>query len=100
MPELIRPLLVLIETVSYAGRLISLTVRLFANMLAGHALVAILSDFLYKAATFYLADISFVVAGGLFTALISLEFMVSLLQATVFILMISIYYRDVTEGSH
>lgn len=100
VPELIRPLLVIIESISYLGRLVSLTVRLFANMLAGHALVAILSDFLYKAATLFFADVSFIFSGGLFSALISLEFMVAFLQAAVFVLMISIYFRDTISGAH
>ena len=42
------PLIVLIEIVSYFARAISLGVRLFANIFAGHSLLKILSTFLYK----------------------------------------------------
>src|SRR5712691_12637594 len=47
-PVALVPLLVLIETVSYLARALSLGIRLFANMVAGHSLLKILSTFLYK----------------------------------------------------
>ena len=47
-PLALVPLLVLIETVSYLARALSLGIRLFANMVAGHSLLKILSTFLYQ----------------------------------------------------
>jgi len=45
VPALISPFLILIELVSYIARGFSLGIRLFANMLAGHALLKILAGF-------------------------------------------------------
>ena len=47
-PLALVPLLVLIELISYMARAVSLGVRLFANMVAGHTLLKILSTFLYQ----------------------------------------------------
>jgi ATP synthase subunit 6 len=44
-PILLAPLLVIIETVSYSFRLVSLALRLFANMMSGHCLLKILAGF-------------------------------------------------------
>lgn len=44
-PVLITPLLLMVEFVSYIARVFSLSIRLFANMMAGHALMKILSGF-------------------------------------------------------
>jgi F-type H+-transporting ATPase subunit a len=46
-PFVLKPLLVVIELVSYISRLFSLSIRLFANMLAGHALLKILCGFVF-----------------------------------------------------
>ena len=46
-PFLILPLLIPIELISYFARLLSLSIRLFANMMAGHTLLVILIFFLY-----------------------------------------------------
>src|SRR6266576_3345292 len=47
-PLALVPLLVLIETVSYLARALSLCIRLFAILVAGHSLLKILSTFLYQ----------------------------------------------------
>lgn len=44
-PILIAPLLILIEIISYFSRIFSLSIRLFANMMSGHALLKILIGF-------------------------------------------------------
>jgi ATP synthase subunit 6 len=44
-PIFISPFIILIETVSYAARVLSLSIRLFANMMAGHTLLKILAGF-------------------------------------------------------
>nr|QJS34647.1 ATP synthase F0 subunit 6 [Stichopathes abyssicola] len=86
------PLLVLIETVSYISRAISLGVRLAANLSAGHLLFAILAGFSFSMLT----------AGGfisLFPLLIMvfitlLEVAVAVIQAYVFCLLTTIYLAD------
>nr|QJS34460.1 ATP synthase F0 subunit 6 [Bathypathes sp. n. 2 NB-2020]QJS34473.1 ATP synthase F0 subunit 6 [Bathypathes sp. n. 3 NB-2020]QJS34486.1 ATP synthase F0 subunit 6 [Bathypathes sp. 1 NB-2020]QJS34620.1 ATP synthase F0 subunit 6 [Stauropathes arctica]WHI93305.1 ATP synthase F0 subunit 6 [Bathypathes alaskensis]WHI93306.1 ATP synthase F0 subunit 6 [Stauropathes sp. CM-2023]WRM53906.1 ATP synthase F0 subunit 6 [Bathypathes sp. 1 YY-2024] len=86
------PLLVLIETVSYISRAISLGVRLAANLSAGHLLFAILAGFSFSMLT----------AGGLislFPLLIMvfitlLEMAVAVIQAYVFCLLTTIYLAD------
>jgi F-type H+-transporting ATPase subunit a len=88
------PLLVLIELASYCSRAISLGVRLFSNITAGHALLAILSNFLFKMFTssvivFFLTLIPF----GLFLGIILLELGVSVIQAYVFCLLVCSYIK-------
>jgi F-type H+-transporting ATPase subunit a len=84
-PLLLVPVLVLIESISYAARAFSLGVRLFSNMLAGHTLLAILAGFLLNGLSSSWA-VAFVSGAFLsvYTALIFLELAVSLIQAYVF----------------
>nr|WRO39393.1 ATP synthase F0 subunit a [Floccularia luteovirens] len=92
------PLLVLIEFISYIARAVSLGVRLFANIVAGHTLLKILSTYLYK--LFSGGLILFIVTlipFSIFLALIGLELAVSLIQAFVFTLLVCSYLRDAIE---
>nr|YP_010555510.1 ATP synthase F0 subunit a [Ramaria rubella]UYR22259.1 ATP synthase F0 subunit a [Ramaria rubella] len=94
-PLALVPLLVLIELTSYLARAVSLGVRLFANITAGHTLLKILSTFLFQ-----LFSSSLIVAGltlipfSIFVALIGLEIGVSIIQSYVFILLTSSYIKD------
>lgn len=92
-PLALAPLLITIEIVSYTSHSISLSVRLFANMLSGHALLKILSGF--AAALFPTAYIlvGFVPLAVVF-ALTGMEFCIALLQAYVFTVLTSIYLKD------
>ena len=94
-PGALVPLLVLIELVSYFARSVSLGLRLFANLTAGHSLLAILSSFLFKLFTsgvlmFFITLIPFV----LFISILGLEVAVSLIQAYVLVLLVSSYIKD------
>ncbi|EKM74198.1 hypothetical protein AGABI1DRAFT_17081, partial [Agaricus bisporus var. burnettii JB137-S8] len=94
-PLALVPLLVLIETVSYLARAVSLGVRLFANIVSGHTLLKIISTYLYKLFTGNLivaviALIPFII----FVALIGLELAVSIIQAYVFTLLVCSYLKD------
>jgi len=94
-PLAIVPLLVLIELISYVARAFSLGVRLFSNMFAGHALLAILSGFLYAGLTsgilmFFVTTLPIV----LFVALVVLEVAVSFIQAYVFTILTCSYLKD------
>jgi len=92
------PLLVLIELVSYLARAVSLGVRLFANITAGHTLLKILSTYLFKLFTGnLLVAILTLIPFGIFLALVGLEIAVSLIQAFVFTLLVCSYLRDAIE---
>lgn len=97
-PLALVPLLVLIELISYFARAVSLGVRLFANIVAGHTLLKILSTYLYKLFTGSLiVAIITLVPFTIFLALIGLELAVSLIQAFVFTLLVCSYLRDAIE---
>ena len=88
-PLALAPLLALIETVSYISRVISLGVRLAANLSAGHLLFAILAGF----------GFNMTLVGMIFPSLIMvfisfLESAVAVIQAYVFSLLTSIYLAD------
>lgn len=97
-PLALVPLLVLIELVSYLARAFSLGIRLFANVVAGHTLMKILSTFLYK--MFAAGIIMFIVTFlpfGLFLAIMGLELAVSFIQAYVFTILTCSYIKDALE---
>ena len=97
-PLALVPLLVLIELISYLARAVSLGVRLFANIVAGHTLLKILSTYLYKLFTGSLiVAIITLIPFTIFLALIGLELAVSLIQAFVFTLLVCSYLRDAIE---
>ncbi len=94
-PLALVPLLVLIELVSYTARAVSLGVRLFANMTAGHTLLKILSTFLgqmFSSSLF--VSILTLIPFSIFIALIGLELAVSLIQAYVFCILTCSYIKD------
>ena len=92
------PLLVLIELISYLARAFSLGVRLFANMVAGHTLLKILSGMLWPILTsgvvmFFVALLPM----AIFLALVGLEIAVSFIQAYVFVVLTCVYLRDAID---
>lgn len=97
-PLVIAPLLVIIEIVSYFSRPISLSVRLFANIISGHSLLKIIAGFAWSIATAggFLALTSLVPL-VILTALIGLEFTIAFLQAYVFTVLVLIYSNDAFE---
>ena len=82
------PLLVPIEIISYLSRPISLSVRLFANMLAGHTLLKVFAGFVISLGMFGIFPLAFVVA------LTGLEIVIALLQAFVFTILTCLYLND------
>lgn len=98
VPIAILPLMILIEIMSYCIRPISLSVRLFANMLAGHTLLHIVAGFgvnLLKINFFFgLLPIL------LLLAITALEFGIAFLQAYVFVILLSIYLKDSIHIAH
>ena len=97
-PLALVPLLVLIELISYLARAVSLGVRLFANIMAGHTLMKILSTFLFQMfSSSILVAVITVVPFALFTAIIGLEIGVSLIQAYVFSILVCSYLKDAID---
>ncbi len=88
-------LLIPIEIVSYIFRPISLSVRLFANMMAGHTLLKVIAGFAWS---MMLAGSGLVIAHFIpiiiLTILMALEFGVAVIQAYVFTILICIYLKD------
>ena len=97
-PLALVPLLVLIELISYFARAFSLGVRLFANIVAGHTLLKILSGFLYPALTSGVLMLFVTLLPlAIFIALVGLEIAVSLIQAYVFTILTCSYLKDAIE---
>jgi F-type H+-transporting ATPase subunit a len=89
IPVALLPLLVVIEVISYLTRPISLSVRLFANMMAGHTMLKVFAGFVVAmGALGGWAPLAFMVA---FTGL---EVLVAFLQAYVFAILTCIYLND------
>jgi len=95
-PLVIAPFLIFIELVSYIARVFSLSIRLFANMMAGHTLLGILSNFVLQ----------LFLAGGLLTLLSLfpfiiviliglLEYLIGFLQSYVYLMLICLYFNDI-----
>ena len=89
------PLLVLIEFISYLSRNVSLGLRLGANILSGHMLLAILSGFTYNIMT---SNVIFFFIGLLPLAFIfafsGLELAIAVIQAQVFVVLTCSYIKD------
>ena len=89
------PLLVPIEVISYLSRIVSLSVRLFANMVAGHVMMAVFGSFIILLGSAGLA--TGLVAVGPFVLnviLVGFELLVAVLQAYVFAILTCIYLHD------
>lgn len=97
-PLMLLPLLILIELFSYIIRAFSLSIRLTANILAGHTLVNIISVFIVNTLTINLL-FSFIGFIGIFAVLL-LELGVACLQAYVMIILICIYLKDIFVSDH
>jgi len=91
-PLLLLLLLVPIELFSYMIRALSMAIRLSANILAGHTLVFIVSNFLLL--IFTVNKLFFSITFLSFLAIFLLEFGVAFLQAYVFIVLFCIYMND------
>ena len=88
VPMYMAPILIPIEIISYLSRPISLSVRLFANMLAGHTLMKVFAGFIFTLGVFGIAPWFFIVA------LTGLEIVIAFLQAYVFTILTCLYLND------
>jgi F-type H+-transporting ATPase subunit a len=95
IPVVLAPLLVVIEVISYLSRIISLSVRLFANMMAGHVMLEVFGAFIIMLGGFgLLGYVPAALSFGLNTILIGFELLVAALQAYVFAVLTCIYLHD------
>ncbi|TCO74241.1 F0F1 ATP synthase subunit A [Rhodovulum euryhalinum] len=93
-PLVLRPILAIIEIISYFVRPVSHSIRLAGNMMAGHAVIKVFAGFagvLGVGAVFPLAAI---------TAVYALETLVSFIQAYVFAILTCVYLRDALHPHH
>ena len=88
LPWYMLPILIPIEVISYLARPISLSVRLFANMLAGHTLLKVFAGFVLPLGIIGVVPLAFIVA------LTGLEILIAFLQAYVFAILTCLYIND------
>jgi F-type H+-transporting ATPase subunit a len=93
-PLALVPMLVIIESLSFIARNISLGLRLAANMLAGHMLLAILSGFTFQIFKAGLLGILGFLPLLFIIAFSFLEFAIAFIQAQVFVVLSSGYIKD------
>src|SRR3954469_22176754 len=100
VPGWLLPLLVVIEVISFVSRPISLSVRLFANMLAGHIALKIFAGFVGILLTAGFWSVLAPLPLALAVALTALEVLVAVLQAYVFATLTAIYLNDALHPGH
>jgi len=101
VPKLILPAIVLIEVLSFLSRPVSHSVRLFANMLAGHITLQVFAGFIIMMASggilgWFGATLPFIMV----VLLSALELLVAFLQAYVFAILTCIYLNDAIHPGH
>jgi F-type H+-transporting ATPase subunit a len=89
LPIFILPLIFIIELISYLSRPLSLSVRLFANMMAGHTMIKIFAGFCVS-----LGAVAGVLPMLMNVALIGFEVLVAFIQAYVFAILTCVYLKD------
>lgn len=98
VPLVLLPFLVVIEFISFISRMFSLSIRLFANMVAGHALLhilmgAVLSVFKLSLSS-GIACLVFILPSLIIFVIVLLEIGIAFLQSYVFVVLVSIYLAD------
>jgi F-type H+-transporting ATPase subunit a len=96
-PAPLLPLIIVIEIVSYLIRTFSLSIRLFANMMAGHTLLHILATFTLRLGATY---VFWVIPFLLILGILLLEFGIVFIQAYVFTILLTIYMNDSFHPGH
>ncbi|NIZ10732.1 F0F1 ATP synthase subunit A [Pseudooceanicola sp. HF7] len=92
-PLVLRPLLALIEIISYFVRPVSHSIRLAGNMMAGHAVIKVFAGFAAIAAV---SPISVIAITGMY----GLELLVAFIQAYVFTILTCVYLKDALHPAH
>ena len=101
VPGYILPLVMFIEILSFFLRPVSHSVRLFANMLAGHIALKVFASFVgMLGALGFIGWVGAILPLGLTIALTALEILVAFLQAYVFTILTCIYLNDAIHPGH
>jgi F-type H+-transporting ATPase subunit a len=101
IPIYILPLIVFIEVLSFLSRPISHSVRLFANMLAGHITLKVFASFVTLLGGLgFFGILGAALPLALVVALTALELLVAFLQAYVFAILTCIYLNDAIHPGH
>lgn len=99
-PLPLRPILALIEVISYFVRPVSHSIRLMGNMMAGHAVIKVFAAFapliLFSAVGIAVTPLSILAI----TAIYALELLVAFIQAYVFTILTCVYLKDALHPSH
>jgi F-type H+-transporting ATPase subunit a len=101
VPWYVLPIVVPIEIMSFLSRPVSHSVRLFANMLAGHITLKVFASFITMLGAFgFLGWLGATLPLALTVALTALELLVAFLQAYVFTILTCIYLNDAIHPGH
>jgi F-type H+-transporting ATPase subunit a len=101
VPWYVLPIVVPIEVMSFLSRPVSHSVRLFANMLAGHITLKVFAGFITMLGAFgFLGWLGATLPFALTVALVALELLVAFLQAYVFTILTCIYLNDAVHPGH
>ena len=92
-PLILRPILALIEIISYFVRPLSHSIRLAGNMMAGHAVIKVFAAF---AAVLAISPFAIIAI----TAIYALEVLVAFIQAYVFAILTCVYLKDALHPNH
>ena len=92
-PLFLRPIIAIIEVISYFVRPVSHSIRLAGNLVAGHAMIKVFAGFAAIAALSPLSVLAI-------TAIYGLEVLVAGIQAYVFTILTCIYLKDALHPSH
>jgi len=101
IPVYLLPMIVVIEILSFLSRPVSHSVRLFANMLAGHITLKVFGGFVVALGAWgFLGWFGAVLPLAMVVALTALELLVAFLQAYVFAILTCIYLNDAFHPGH
>jgi F-type H+-transporting ATPase subunit a len=101
VPAVILPFISVIEIISFLSRPVSLGLRLFGNMLAGHIVLKVFAGFVVSLSAMGIGGwIGSIFPLGMAVALTALEFLVAFLQAFVFAILTCVYLNDALHTHH
>ncbi len=101
VPMVILPFISLIEIISFLSRPLSLGLRLFGNMLAGHIVLKVFAGFVVTLSALGFGGVlGSILPLGMTVALTALEFLVAFLQAFVFATLACVYLNDALHPGH
>jgi F-type H+-transporting ATPase subunit a len=101
VPIVILPFISAIEVISFLSRPVSLGLRLFGNMLAGHIVLKVFAGFVVSLSALGITGIlGAIFPLGMAVGLTALEFLVAFLQAFVFAILTCVYLNDALHPGH